>query len=58
MLNIGGIANFTFLPGNLNADDVFSTDTGPGNTLMDGYIKKISRENILIKMANSQPRAM
>jgi Predicted molecular chaperone distantly related to HSP70-fold metalloproteases len=40
MLNIGGIANFTFLPGNLNADDVFSTDTGPGNTLMDGYIKK------------------
>ena len=40
MLNIGGIANFTFLPGNLNADEVFSTDTGPGNTMMDAYIKK------------------
>lgn len=40
MLNIGGIANFTFLPGNMNADEVFSTDTGPGNTLMDAYIKK------------------
>lgn len=40
MLNIGGIANFTFLPGSLNADEVFSTDTGPGNTLMDAYTKK------------------
>jgi anhydro-N-acetylmuramic acid kinase len=40
MLNIGGIANFTYLPGNLNADEVFSTDTGPGNTIMDAYTKK------------------
>ncbi len=40
MLNIGGIANFTYLPGNLNADEVFSTDTGTGNTLMDAYIQK------------------
>jgi anhydro-N-acetylmuramic acid kinase len=40
MLNIGGIANFTFLPGTLNADEVFSTDTGPGNTIMDAYTKK------------------
>ena len=40
MLNIGGIANFTHLPGNLNADEVFSTDTGTGNTLMDAYIQK------------------
>ncbi|MFN8805761.1 MAG: anhydro-N-acetylmuramic acid kinase, partial [Bacteroidota bacterium] len=32
MLNIGGIANFTYLPGTLNADEVFSTDVGPGNT--------------------------
>lgn len=40
MLNVGGIANFTFLPGSLDADKVFSTDTGPGNTLMDAYIKK------------------
>ncbi|MGZ8553165.1 MAG: anhydro-N-acetylmuramic acid kinase [Chitinophagaceae bacterium] len=40
MLNIGGIANFTFLPGNLKADEVFCTDTGPGNTLMDAFIQK------------------
>lgn len=40
MLNIGGIANFTYLPGNLNADEVFCSDTGPGNTLMDAFIQK------------------
>jgi anhydro-N-acetylmuramic acid kinase len=40
MLNIGGIANFTYLPGNLKADEVFSTDVGPGNTLMDAVIQK------------------
>ncbi len=40
MLNIGGIANFTFLPGNLNATQVFSTDVGPGNTMMDAYVQQ------------------
>jgi anhydro-N-acetylmuramic acid kinase len=40
MLNIGGIANFTFLPGNLNADEVFCSDTGTGNTLMDAYTRE------------------
>lgn len=42
MLNIGGIANFTFLPGDRDASKVFSTDVGPGNTLMDQYIQLIS----------------
>lgn len=40
MLNIGGIANFTFLPGDKDASKVFSTDVGPGNTLMDHFIQK------------------
>ncbi|MFM7858273.1 MAG: anhydro-N-acetylmuramic acid kinase, partial [Flammeovirgaceae bacterium] len=40
MLNIGGIANFTFLPGSLNTNEVFCTDVGPGNTLMDAYMQK------------------
>ena len=39
MLNIGGIANFTYLPGDRDASKVFSTDVGPGNTLMDQYIQ-------------------
>ncbi|WP_293785439.1 anhydro-N-acetylmuramic acid kinase [uncultured Pedobacter sp.] len=40
MLNIGGIANFTYLPGNIDASEIFSTDVGPGNTLMDQYMQK------------------
>lgn len=40
MLNIGGIANFTYLPGSLDASQIFSTDVGPGNTLMDQYMQK------------------
>ncbi|MBL7723764.1 MAG: anhydro-N-acetylmuramic acid kinase [Chitinophagaceae bacterium] len=39
MLNIGGIANFTFLPGDIDAAKVFSTDVGPGNTIMDAFIQ-------------------
>lgn len=39
MLNIGGIANFTFLPAGGHLDNVFSTDTGPGNTLIDQYVQ-------------------
>lgn len=35
LLNIGGIANFTYLPGGQVAENVFVTDTGPGNTLLD-----------------------
>ncbi|MEE1884606.1 anhydro-N-acetylmuramic acid kinase [Pedobacter flavus] len=38
LLNIGGISNFTFLPGNEQIDKVFSTDVGPGNTLMDQFV--------------------
>jgi anhydro-N-acetylmuramic acid kinase len=39
MLNMGGIANFTYLPANGDASQVFVTDTGPGNTMMDAYMK-------------------
>ncbi len=38
LLNIGGIANFTFLPANSAPSQIFSTDTGPGNTMMDAYM--------------------
>lgn len=40
LLNIGGIANFTFLPGDGDAAKVFATDTGPGNTLLDALAQK------------------
>lgn len=40
MLNIGGIANFTYLPADLDASRVFSTDVGPGNTMMDQFVQK------------------
>ncbi|OXA93850.1 anhydro-N-acetylmuramic acid kinase [Flavobacterium hercynium] len=39
MLNMGGIANFTYLPASLNAEAVFVTDTGTANTLIDIYTK-------------------
>jgi anhydro-N-acetylmuramic acid kinase len=40
MLNIGGIANFTFLPGDLDGTKIFCTDIGPGNTMMDAFVQK------------------
>lgn len=35
LLNIGGIGNFTFLPPKNSSKKSFTTDTGPGNTLID-----------------------
>lgn len=39
LLNIGGISNFTYLPAGRNPEQVFSTDIGPGNTLMDQFVQ-------------------
>lgn len=40
MLNIGGIGNFTYLPGSLDPNKVFVTDTGPGNTMIDQAMRE------------------
>ena len=41
LLNLGGIANFTYLAGDLDANEVFATDTGTGNTLIDRFMQKL-----------------
>lgn len=40
LLNMGGIANLTYLPKSGDANGVFSSDIGPGNTLMDAYVQR------------------
>ncbi|QJD78140.1 anhydro-N-acetylmuramic acid kinase [Spirosoma rhododendri] len=40
LLNMGGIANFTYLPADQDASAVFTTDTGPGNTLLDACARQ------------------
>ncbi|MFY8165309.1 MAG: anhydro-N-acetylmuramic acid kinase, partial [Sediminibacterium sp.] len=40
LLNIGGIANFTYIAASSSLEQVVSTDSGPGNTLMDAYVRK------------------
>ena len=40
LLNLGGIANFTYQPrAGGDASTAFSTDTGPGNTLLDATVR-------------------
>jgi anhydro-N-acetylmuramic acid kinase len=40
MLNIGGIANLTWLPADGNYSNIICTDIGPGNTLIDAACRK------------------
>lgn len=39
LLNIGGISNFTFIPSHQSTLEAYATDLGPGNTLMNQYMK-------------------
>lgn len=42
-LNIGGIANITAIPARCPPEDVFGFDTGPGNMVMDGLVRRFTR---------------
>ena len=41
-LNIGGIANVTWMPAGCSPDQVVAFDTGPGNMVLDALAEKIS----------------
>ncbi len=45
LINIGGIANFTFLPRNPNPSRVIAFDTGPGNMVVDALMQKYFDKN-------------
>ncbi len=42
-LNIGGIANLTVIPARARPSRVFGFDTGPGNMVIDGLVRRATR---------------
>lgn len=58
LLNAGGIGNFTYLPASAKANEVFVTDTGPANTLIDQVVRKFvpgksfDKDSALAKMGD------
>jgi len=50
LLYIGGIGNFTYLAANCDFKEVISTDTGPGNTLMDQYLEYANSINSTLSL--------
>ncbi len=42
VLNLGGIANITWLPAGGRPDDVVAFDVGPANALIDGVVRTLS----------------
>lgn len=46
LLNLGGIANLTYLPAGAGIDDLIAFDTGPGNCLSDHLMRQFEAHGI------------
>jgi len=44
LLNIGGIANVTYLPAGAGLEEIKAFDTGPGNMVIDRIVQEVSGE--------------
>ncbi len=43
IVNLGGISNVTYLPAGKGLDAILAFDTGPGNMVMDGLIRRLTK---------------
>jgi len=46
-LNIGGVSNVTWI--GENEDNILAFDTGPGNALMDDFMKQNFDQSVLLR---------
>lgn len=64
LLNIGGIANFTYLPARKNSKHhSITTDTGPGNTLIDAaaqefFSQEFDEDGLIAEQGSVHPAAL
>ncbi len=42
--NLGGIGNVTYLPAGKGLDAILAFDTGPGNMVMDGLVRRLTKD--------------
>ena len=56
-LNIGGIANVTWMPAGKTPDGVIAFDTGPGNMVLDALAEKISGGKLAYDKGGAMARA-